>query len=416
MHRVRHSLPYFKALGWDVEVIAIDPIYIESYNIDPLLEKTIPQDIPVHHVKAWPAKFTRKIGLGSLSLRSLVFYRKKGNELLRNKKFDLVYFSTTAFHLMVLGRYWKKKFRVPYVLDFQDPWRNDFYLSKPKQERPPKFRIAYTIDKFMERYALPKADGIISVSQAYCDTFIERYPGLKQVPCKVVTFGGSTIDVEVMEQNIHSVPGIQFDASKLNIVYIGCGGLNFGFAVRVFFSTLQMGLAKQPQLFSKVHSWFIGTSYVPKGQGRPTIRPFATEYGVEDRVTEMPERISFFETLFLLKKSTLLFMPGTMDTSYTASKLYPYILANKPLLSVFSEKSSVVDIIRETNCGLVEPFAVDDHVEEHTQSCYQKLVELLEHGDAYPKTDWTVFEKYTAAARTKEQTDLFDEVLARHTT
>ena len=80
----------------------------------------------------FPAKTTRKFGLGSLSMRAYFQIRRKGNELLKNEQFDIVFISTTAFHVMALGPGWKKKFGVPFVLDMQDPWRNDFFLSKPK--------------------------------------------------------------------------------------------------------------------------------------------------------------------------------------------------------------------------------------------------------------------------------------------
>ena len=41
-----------------------------------------------------------------------IIIKKKGNELLRKNKFNLIYFSTTAFHVMALGPVWKKKFKV----------------------------------------------------------------------------------------------------------------------------------------------------------------------------------------------------------------------------------------------------------------------------------------------------------------
>ena len=123
VQRVRHSLPYFRQLGWEVEVIAVDEKFVETYSYDPLLNKTIPGDIKVHKVAAFDVSKTRKYGLGSLSMRSFFHYRRMGNKLLRKGNFDLVYFSTTAFHVMALGRYWKQKFGVPFVLDLQDNYR-----------------------------------------------------------------------------------------------------------------------------------------------------------------------------------------------------------------------------------------------------------------------------------------------------
>jgi len=76
---------------------------------------------------------------------------------------------------MALGPYWKKKYKVPFVLDIQDPWRNDYYLDKPRHERPPKFFFTYHIDKYLEARTVPFADAIVSVSKTYCDIFKCRY-------------------------------------------------------------------------------------------------------------------------------------------------------------------------------------------------------------------------------------------------
>ena len=112
MHRVRQSLPYFKQLGWEPVVITVEEAYAGAYSKDELLLYTVPEDIEIHKVKALPVKHTRKFGMGSLSMRAYWHIKKKGNELLRKNKFHLVYFSTTAFHVMALGPYWKKKFKV----------------------------------------------------------------------------------------------------------------------------------------------------------------------------------------------------------------------------------------------------------------------------------------------------------------
>ena len=190
MQRVRMSLPYYAENGWEAVVLCVDEAQVEGFR-DPLLNKTIPDNIEIHPVGAFSASWTRKFGLGSLSMRSFFQFRKKGNELLKKKKFDLVFFSTSLFHVVALGPYWKKKFGIPFVVDMQDPWRNDFYLEHPELPRPPKFRIAYTINKWLEARSMPHADGIIAVTQGYIDTLRKRYPALQKVKAQVMPFGSS---------------------------------------------------------------------------------------------------------------------------------------------------------------------------------------------------------------------------------
>jgi hypothetical protein len=414
MHRVRQSLPYFREFGWEPVVIAVEETFIDSYSTDPLLLHTIPEDIEVHKVKAWDVRKTRKFGLGSLSMRAYFSFQKKGDELLSQRKFDLVYFSTTAFHVMALGPRWKRKFGVPFILDIQDPWRSDFYLDKPKSERPPKFLISHTIDKYLEARTVPRADGIISVSQGYCDTFIARYPGMKKERFRVIPFGASTYDFEVMQKYVSQVRWVKFKNDKINVVYAGRGGYDMGFALEILFKAVAKGLEKDPTLFSRLHLWFIGTSYAPAGAGRPTILPLAEKQGVGEFVTEMTDRIPYFDTLFLLKQAGALLVPGSTDTNYTASKIYPYILAQKPLLALFYKGSSVIDVLKTMSYTTIVAYDhTSDPADAYVDQCLDAFRAVLDAGQTTASLDMQSFEPFTAKTRTAEQVKFFDETISR---
>ena len=116
MQRIRTSLPYFKSFGWDASVAIVNEEFTDQVQ-DNLLLQSIPQDIKVYKVKAFGKKWTGRLGLGSIALRSLWFYLQAVNKILKGEKFDLIYFSTTQFPVCILGSYWKKKFKVPYVID-----------------------------------------------------------------------------------------------------------------------------------------------------------------------------------------------------------------------------------------------------------------------------------------------------------
>lgn len=413
MHRVRQSLPYFKEMGWEVEVVAVDRQHIEAYSYDPMLADTVPADIPVHYVDAWDARKTRKFGFGNIAVRSFNRYRKLVDRLLREKQFDLIYFSTTVFPLMALGVYWKRRFGVPYVLDIQDPWRNDFYLSKPKAERPPKFWIAYTLDKWLEALTVPRAAGIISVSQGYCDEFMVRYPRMRADQFAEIPFSCSAHDYEIMEERVTACPKVPLQSDRINLLYIGRGGHDMQFSLSVFFRALRHGLKVSPDLFSRLQVWFVGTSYAADGAGKKTVAPIAEQEGVGQMVTEITDRIAYLETLFLLKRADILFMPGSFDAAYTASKLYPYILAHKPLLTVFHRSSSVVRIVQETNAGVNITFDANSTIDELVLPTYEAILNFLEHLPSIPSTNWDAFEPYTSRYMTKRQTDFFEHCLSR---
>lgn len=410
IHRVRQSLPYFRELGWEPVVIAVDEAYVASYSVDPLLLKTIPGDIEIHRIKAFDIKYTKRLGLGSLSMRSFLQFRRKGDELLRTQRFDLVYFSTTAFHVMALGPRWKRKFKVPFVVDIQDPWRNDFYLSRPRKERPPKFFLAYNIDKKLEASTIPHADGIISVSQGYCDTFKERYPSLGEHQFKVIPFGASEGDFRVMEKYVSDIP-VKLPAGKINLVYVGRGGHDMKLALQIIFEAFKKGIREDKDVFSKMHFTFVGTSYAMAGQGTKTIEPTARIQDIQDYVTEITDRIPYFDTLYLLRQADALVVPGSTDKFYTASKIYPYLLAGKPLLAVFYKASSVINVLQQVGCRGLVIFDDAGLNEEVVERCYCRLKEVVTHLSLNYGVDRKAFEPYTAFSRTREQADFFDQVI-----
>jgi len=412
MHRVRASLPYFKELGWSAEVVAVHPEYVESYSTDEMLLRTIPDDVTIHLVKAWKPEKTRRFGLGSLSIRSFFFYKRKVNQLLRKKKFDLIYFSTTAFHVMALGPYWKRKFGTPFILDIQDPWRNDYYLSKPKAERPPKFRISYAIDKYLEAKTIPYADGIISVSEGYLKTFQERYRNFSPKVKSTIPFSVSETDFEILK-SAHVSSSIKMKEGKINVVYIGRGGFDLQFSLTIFFRALKLGLDRGYKDFSNIHSWFIGTSYAPVGSGLKTIKPIADSEGIDKYVTEITDRIPYFEALSVLQNADILFVPGSADSNYTASKILPYIFSKRPLLAIFHKESSVVRILQNAKVGVCISFSSTDSIQEtlieEVCTALRKMIENRVEAVGYNRTG---IQSYLVEEMVKRQVACFNTICA----
>lgn len=104
-------------------------------------------------------------------------------------------------------------------------------------------------------------------------------------------------------------------------------------------------------------------------------------------------------------------MPGSDDAQYTASKIYPYILAQKPILAVFHQASSVVDVLRDTNAGEVLTFSDTDTFAALAQRILPTWTELLRTLPFKPLTNWNAFEPYLAREMTRRQCDVFDAVL-----
>jgi hypothetical protein len=407
IQRIRMSLPYFKENGWEAEVVTVDECWSDLPKDDLLIE-TVPADIKTHKINAFSKKWTSKLGFGNIAFRSYFSYKKKVNKLLRTEKFDLIYFSTTQFPICILGAYWKKHFGVPYVIDMQDAWYSTYYDSKSKDQQPPKYKLSYGLHKYLEPIAMKQVGGLISVSENYITELKHRYPSIKNIPADTITFGSFAPDIAIASKNKDRFTNLLEPGFK-NIVYIGRGGMDMHKAIIPVFTAFKSGLKQHPDSFNKLKFYFFGTSYAPKGETIPTILPLARQFGIKNYVIEITDRISYFHSLVTLQQADALFIPGSDDPNYTASKIYPYILANKPLLAVFNSNSSALDILSE--CGVKHSFSYDQ-TPEITSQILDFLEALATNTIAIPDYKSDCIAKYSAQNLTKKQCDLFNRVIA----
>ena len=118
--------------------------------------------------------------------------------------------------------------------------------------------------------------------------------------------------------------------------------------------------------------------------------------------------LPFYSGLATLKAADGCIVPGSNDPAYTASKLYPYILAQKPILGIFHEQSSAVAIIEECRAGTVLT------LQTPIETVYKVLENFLikiQSGSWNVDTNWKAFDPYTAKEMCRKQVALFEEVI-----
>jgi hypothetical protein len=341
-----------------------------------------------------------------------------GSRLLREHAIDLVYFSTTMFLTMPLGRLWKRRFGVPYVLDIQDPWLSDYYETHPDVAPPPKYSIARRANAVLEPWTMRTADGIVAVSPDYIATLQRRYPWLLDVPCATLPFGAWAADFDVIAK--HPQPNSHFTRrdGRIHGVYAGRGGDDLATSVDILCRALQQNLSVERSTFERIDLHFVGTDYATDGRARATIAPRAEAAGVGHVFHEDPARVPYFHALQLLHDADFLLILGSDDPAYTASKVYPYILSRKPMLAIVHEHSPLVAILRDTKAALVVTFPSGADERARTAIATNAAAQwraVLERRDRAPETDWNKFDEYSARAMTRRQCALFDQVVSRRT-
>ncbi len=137
------------------------------------------------------------------------------------------------------------------------------------------------------------------------------------------------------------------------------------------------------------------------------------QYGVEKNAIEITDRIGYYHTLTTLLQADALFIPGSDDPQYTASKIYPYLLTNKPLLAIFNSHSSALRILDEF--GVNHAFSYDMTAEVLILKNYVDFFkEVMDNNIKKPDYNPIAIEKYSAKMMVKRQCDLFNTVNLIH--
>jgi hypothetical protein len=247
-------------------------------------------------------------------------------------------------------------------------------------------------------------DGLISVSDNYISDLKNRYPLIKHIPSATITFGAFGPDMQIAEQNKNAFPNL-LDSKYTNVVYIGRGGADMHMAITPLFKALKTRLDEGNEALKSLRFYFIGTSYAANGQGKPSILPLALQLGVADSVVEITDRISYYHTLIILQQADALFISGSDDPKYTASKIYPYLLTQKPLLAIFNKASSAINIIKEY--GVKQAYDYETVTEANISTF---LSSLINGSPAPPQYHAEAINKYSARQMTINQCKLFDSV------
>lgn len=410
--RVRMALPHFAEFGWESTTLAVRPDDVEGVR-DPMLERTLPREARVVRVRAVRPSATRRFGVGSLAFRAMGALSRAGASLLRAEEFDLVFFSTTMFAVMSLGRKWKRRFGVPYALDFQDPWRSDFY-DRPGAPPPPGGRLRYAFAqasaRLLEPGAVRGASAIVSVSPAYPEVLAARYPCVDPARFSVLPFGAPEMDFDFVRGSDVRQSVFERREGERHWVYVGRGGGDMRPALAALFGALAQVRSERPQAVAGLKLHFIGTSYAPAGRAVETVRPVAQECGVDDLVDERTARLPYHEAIRAMIDADLVMMIGSTDSTYTASKLFPCILAGHPILAIFHERSSVVPIMQECRAGRCVAFADAGPRAEDVASAVEWALGASQDWSA--ELDGAAFSKYTARAMTGNLCAAFDRAVA----
>ena len=417
MQRVRMSLPYYRAHGWEPIVLCVDAAWQDGVH-EPELEKTIPPDVKVVRAAAFSARWLKYLGVRDLGLRSCLPLLVTGAKLIRREKIDLVFFSNTQFVTFPLGRIWRMLFGTPYVFDMQDPWRTDYY-ERPGSRSPPggwKYQLARMMAWMLEGWSFARVGAVMSVSPSYLDDLRARYPSFHRVPTAVISFGASRDDMAKALALVPPVQRYKKERGELHVLYTGASGPVMPHSLSVLFDGLRLYRERHPERAKRFRFHFLGTSYVAPGSGRNSVMPVAEQCGVADLVEEVPHRLGHLECLRLQMDTDILLLPGSSDLAYSPSKIYPYFLANRPTVSVVFRNSVLERLVVQLSMAFMVRFS-ESEPKDDAHAALAEFFDLALAGfpsGTLPTRNQVYFDQnFLAETLTGEQCRLFDRAAAK---
>jgi len=344
-HRVRLLAPHLAEYGWTPTVLTVAEKDYEG-RIDPELAGLVPSSLEVVRSRALPAALTRRVGLGDLGLRALPGLRRAAWRLHREHPFDAVFITIYPTYPAVLGPMMKRRFQVPFVLDYQDPWVGAWGATVGGGQGGAvdlKSRSTRALAERLEPRVLQAADAVTAVSARTYEEALAR-SGASPREVAEIPIGWDPADADAVA-NRPTHPTLIPRDGRVNICYTGTLlPLGIG-TLRAVLAGTRALLERDPQLADRVRFYFFGTSNQTT-DATPRVLPHARELGVEHLVHEQPARLDYLDALDALRQADALLLLGSSERHYTPSKVFPALLAGRPLMAVYHQESTVIDMLR----------------------------------------------------------------------
>jgi glycosyltransferase involved in cell wall biosynthesis len=251
-----------------------------------------------------------------------------GAQLLRQERIDAIYSSGPPWTSHMVARHLKKKFGLPWLIDFRDPWAN----SLPEEDKPGWWQ---DLSKRMEESCVRNANLVLGNTERLTVAFQRRYADLDAAKFRTLTNGFEDI----------VVPPRRTAASKRLLLHLG--SLYAHRRIDTFLialADLVSSGALSPESFEVLFQGETEPSYLAEAA---RLVPQLIENGC----VRFSPRISSDLAHDLLWRAHLLLLFQGSHALQVPAKFYEYLQTGVPILAV-SEDGALPDVIEETESGI----------------------------------------------------------------
>jgi hypothetical protein len=357
------------------------------------------------------------VGIGDLGLRAMSGLFKEASRLLSGERHHALFITIFPAYPALLGPLLKARFRIPFVLDIQDPWVSAWGKDVGGGRNGSvdiKSRLTRLAALKLEPLATRPADAITAVSTGTYEMIRNRMPELRRTHCKAIPIGGDPADFSYLRARPRANNYFDRSDGAFHMCYVGTL-LPHGFeTLRAVLKALTLLRKSAPEAYSRLRLHFFGTSNQTVGDAQPRVLSLAQALDVEDRVTEYPLRIDYLDALTVQMQASAILLMGSTEPHYTASKLYPAFLSGRPILAVYHRQSSVAEIMSRVTSppdAHLITYSDSDPAEDHSSDIARALASILSRGSV-ESIEWqsAELEKFSARSLAGELAGVLDFV------
>ncbi len=288
-------------------------------------------------------KFSSRLSQFFLLPDNKIGWKKKaieaGSKLLENDKFDAIFSTAPPYTDFLIGEELKKKFNLPYVIDYRDSWMDNPYNFYPTP-------LHKSIVSRMERRVLHSSDHIITINRRIKELLLIRYKFLKYTDITIIPQGFDPEDFDIPENE--TLPRVK----KFRITYSGT--FIDKRTPKYFLRAVAKLLKENPEIRHNFEACFVGNF-------RKENEKIVDKLNLRD-VVNIVGYVEHKECIKYLVTSDVLWMmigEGKGEDMMSTGKLFEYIGAKKPILGCVPDGIAKNTILESKSGFVVNPYDVN---------------------------------------------------------
>jgi Glycosyltransferase Family 4 len=256
---------------------------------------------------------------------------RTGRRLLKNEHFDAIVSTAPPFTAHLIAKNLQKKFRIPWIADFRDPWVTDRTL------RSSQWNWRQKLDKRME------GDCVRSAALVVCNTdwqqrvMSQRYPDIPEDRFITLTNG---FDDDAASPELTRVKGKPILCLHLGNVY---GGRR----IDIFCAALSLMVQERKVSADETKIVFVGDI---EDSQLAACRRVAGDL-IDSGMIEFRRRVDSQEAKKILSEADLLLLFQGEFRAQIPLKFYEYLSTGKPMFAV-CQPGALSDVIMQTDAGI----------------------------------------------------------------